>query len=129
MKQNFDVKGGPHIGRLNLPKLRAELAEQSLDGFYVPHEDEFQNEYLPDANERLAWVSGFTGSFGSALILTERAALFIDGRYRTQVKAQVAQEYTPVPWPDVTLGKWLPDQHRLCAQMLTTGIKHPNRTN
>ena len=84
MKQNFDVKGGPHIGRANLPKLRKEMAAQGLDGFYVPHEDEYQNEYLPDANERLAWVSGFTGSFGSALILKDRAAMFVDGRYTIQ---------------------------------------------
>jgi len=88
MKQNFDVKGGPQIGRANLPKLRSEMAAQGLDGFYVPHEDEYQNEYLPDANERLAWVSGFTGSFGSAMILKDRAALFVDGRYTIQGAAQ-----------------------------------------
>ncbi|MEM7458946.1 MAG: aminopeptidase P family protein [Pseudomonadota bacterium] len=88
MKQNFDVKGGPQIGRENVPKLRTKLAALELDGFYVPHEDEYQNEYLPDANERLAWVSGFTGSFGSALILQDRAALFADGRYTIQAAEQ-----------------------------------------
>ena len=92
MKQNFDVKGGPQVGRQNLPLLRAELAAQGLDGFYVPHEDEYQNEYLPEANERLAWVSGFTGSYGSALILPSQAVLFIDGRYTIQAADQTDPE-------------------------------------
>ncbi len=88
MRQSFDVKGGPQVGRQNLPLVRAEMAKLSLDGFYVPHEDEYQNEYLPDANERLAWVSGFTGSFGSAFIFTDHATLFIDGRYTIQAAEQ-----------------------------------------
>ena len=111
MKQNFDVKGGPQVGRENLPKLRAELAKLSLDGFYVPHEDEFQNEYLPDANERLAWVSGFTGSFGSALILTDRAALFIDGRYTIQAADQTDHHlFERVAVPDPGPFGWLSQQ-------------------
>lgn len=89
MIQSFDVKGGPDIGRRNLPKLRARMLKAGLDGFYVPHEDEHQNEYLPDANERLAWATGFTGSAGAALVTNEKAALFVDGRYTLQAKAQV----------------------------------------
>ncbi|MEO1641834.1 MAG: aminopeptidase P family protein [Pseudomonadota bacterium] len=108
MRQNFDVKGGPQIGRQNLPKLRAEMAKQSLDGFYVPHEDEFQNEYLPDANERLAWVSGFTGSFGSAMILADSAALFIDGRYTIQAAEQTDHDlFERVAVPDPGPFDWL----------------------
>lgn len=111
MKQNFDVKGGPQIGRTNLPKLRAELAKQKLDGFYVPHEDEYQNEYLPDANERLAWVSGFSGSFGSALILKDRAALFIDGRYTIQAAEQTDHDlFERVAVPDPGPFGWLGQQ-------------------
>lgn len=111
MKQNFDVKGGPQIGRENLPKLRKELAAQSLDGFYVPHEDEYQNEYLPDANERLAWVSGFTGSFGSALILKTRAAIFVDGRYTIQGADQTDPSlFERVPVPDPGPFGWLAQQ-------------------
>jgi len=68
--QNFDVQGGPEFGQRNLPKLRQVLEAMKLDGFLVPHEDEYQNEYLPDCNERLMWVSGFTGSAGAAAILT-----------------------------------------------------------
>ncbi|MEM1087100.1 MAG: aminopeptidase P family protein [Pseudomonadota bacterium] len=111
MRQNFDVKGGPQIGRQNLPKLRAEMAAQGLDGFYVPHEDEFQNEYLPDANERLAWVSGFTGSFGSAMVFSDRAVLFIDGRYTIQAAEQTDHNlFERVAIPDPGPFGWLAAQ-------------------
>jgi len=92
MRQTFDIKGGPQDGRAHLPLLRRELAAMGLDGFYVPHDDEYQNEYLPDANERLAWVSGFTGSFGSAFVFTDKAVLFADGRYTLQAADQTAPE-------------------------------------
>ena len=88
MKQTFDIKGGPQDGRAHLPLLRKAMAEMNLDGLYVPHDDEYQNEYLPDANERLAWVSGFTGSFGSAFVFTDHAVLFADGRYTLQAADQ-----------------------------------------
>jgi Xaa-Pro aminopeptidase len=111
MKQNFDVKGGPQIGRENLPKLRAELAKLGLDGFYVPHEDEYQNEYLPDANERLAWISGFTGSFGSALVMSDMAAIFIDGRYTIQAADQTDHDlFVRVAVPDPGPFGWLGSQ-------------------
>ncbi len=111
MKQNFDVKGGPQVGRTNLPKLRAEMAKLGLDGFYVPHEDEYQNEYLPEANERLAWVSGFTGSFGSAMILQDIAAVFIDGRYTIQAADQTdADLFQRVAVPDPGAFGWLSRQ-------------------
>lgn len=89
MIQNFDVQGGPDFGQANLPKLRDALSSVGLDGFLIPHEDEYNNEYLPDCNERLMWATGFTGSAGAAVVLTQKAAVFIDGRYTLQVKAQV----------------------------------------
>ena len=89
MIQNFETRGGPEYGRKNLPKLRDTLKKLKLDGFLVPHEDEYQNEYLPDCNERLMWVSGFTGSAGAAIIMQDSAAIFVDGRYTLQVKSQV----------------------------------------
>lgn len=88
MRQTFDIKGGPQDGRAHLPLVREQLVAQGIDGLYVPHDDEYQNEYLPDANERLAWVSGFTGSFGSAFVFTDRAVIFADGRYTLQVADQ-----------------------------------------
>ena len=89
MRQTFDETTDPSFGAKHLPLVRARLREQGLDGLLAPHEDEYQNEYLPDANERLAWVSGFTGSAGAAVILMDRAAVFADGRYTVQVRAQV----------------------------------------
>ena len=87
--QTYDVKGGPHRGRENLPKLRAALAEAGLDGVIVPHEDEYNNEYLPANAERLAWATGFTGSAGAAVVMAERAVVLVDGRYTLQVSTQV----------------------------------------
>jgi len=89
ISQTFDVKGGPHYGRENVPKLRDALSRQGLDGFLIPHEDEYDNEYLPDCNERLLWATGFSGSAGAALVMADRAAVFVDGRYTLQVRSQV----------------------------------------
>ena len=90
MRQSFDENADPSFGPRHLPLIRARMAAQELDGFLIPHEDEHQNEYLPDANERLAWATGFTGSAGAALVMTDKAAVFVDGRYTLQVKDQVA---------------------------------------
>ena len=89
MFQTYDDPGGPAIGRKHLPRLRKALKAQGLDGFIVPHEDEWQNEYVPPAYDRLAWTTGFTGSAGAAIVLGEEAAVFTDGRYTLQVRAQV----------------------------------------
>jgi len=89
MRQTFDEHADPSFGPRHLPLIRAKLREQGLDGFLIPHEDEHQNEYLPDANERLSWATGFTGSAGAAVVMAEKAAVFVDGRYTLQVKAQV----------------------------------------
>jgi Xaa-Pro aminopeptidase len=89
MRQTFEEAADRSFASRHLPRLRAELEKQGLDGFVVPHEDEHQNEYLPAANERLAWVSGFTGSAGAAVVMKDRAAIFTDGRYTVQVRDQV----------------------------------------
>ena len=89
MRQTFDETTDPSFGALHLPLVRARMAEQGLDGLLVPHEDEHQNEYLPAANDRLAWISGFTGSAGAGVVMRDGAAVFADGRYTVQVKAQV----------------------------------------
>jgi Xaa-Pro aminopeptidase len=89
MRQTFDDSAEPAFGARHTPLIRAAMAEQGLDGFVVPHEDEHQNEYLPQANDRLAWATGFTGSAGAAVILKDKAAVFVDGRYAIQVRDQV----------------------------------------
>ncbi|MBO9450178.1 aminopeptidase P family protein [Tropicibacter sp. R16_0] len=110
MFQSFEVTARPEQGPPRLSALRAEIAKQGLNGFLVPRADAHQGEYVAARDERLAWLTGFTGSAGFCVVLEQIAGVFIDGRYRTQVKAQVAADYTPVPWPDITLSVWLKEQ-------------------
>jgi Xaa-Pro aminopeptidase len=72
-----------------LARLRRELMTRALDGFVVPRSDEHQGEYVPPRGQRLAWLTGFTGSAGLAVVLRDRAALFVDGRYTLQAAQQV----------------------------------------
>ncbi|GMO13051.1 aminopeptidase P family protein [Bradyrhizobium sp. TM233] len=72
-----------------LAALREELARRKLTGFVIPRADQQQNEYVPPSEERLAWLTGFTGSAGLAVVLTQEAALFVDGRYTLQAAKQV----------------------------------------
>ncbi len=91
-----------------LALLRAELARRGLDGFMVPHTDEYQNEYLPPHAERLAWLTGFTGSAGLALLLETRAAVFTDGRYTLQLKAELdTSAFVPLHLMDDQPPNWL----------------------
>ncbi|TMV07933.1 aminopeptidase P family protein [Ruegeria sediminis] len=110
MFQTFDVTARPEQGPPRLAALREEMAGEGLDGFLIPRADAHQGEYVAPHDERLAWLTGFTGSAGFCVALTDVAGVFVDGRYRTQVKAQVADVYTPVPWPDVSLTAWLKEK-------------------
>lgn len=92
MFQTYDVRGGADQGRKAIPLIRAQLQAMGLDGLFVPHEDEWQNEYLPDCTERLSWATGFTGSAGAAIIMLDSAFLFSDGRYTLQAQTQTAPE-------------------------------------
>jgi Xaa-Pro aminopeptidase len=87
--QSFDDRTDQAATRPRLEALRAELSRRGLDGFVVPHTDRYQSEYLPPSEERLAWLTGFTGSAGSAIVLADRAAIFVDGRYTLQAAEQV----------------------------------------
>ncbi|MFY2825919.1 aminopeptidase P family protein [Ruegeria sp. MALMAid1280] len=110
MFQSFEVTARPEQGPPRLAALRLEIAREGLDGFLIPRADVHQGEYVAPRDERLAWLTGFTGSAGFCAVLTDIAGVFVDGRYRTQVKAQVAAEYTPVPWPEISLSAWLKEQ-------------------
>ncbi|HYE51070.1 MAG TPA: aminopeptidase P family protein [Azospirillaceae bacterium] len=81
---------GDHARRLR--DLRAELHRRGLDGLVIPRGDEHQGEYVPAKAERLAWISGFTGSAGCVVVLKDRAAIFVDGRYTIQVRQQVSED-------------------------------------
>ncbi len=87
--QSFDDTSERGQSAARVAALRAELKRRGLDGFVVPRADRQQNEYLPASEERLSWLTGFTGSAGAAVVLTDRAAVFVDGRYTVQAEAQV----------------------------------------
>src|SRR5580692_4105283 len=86
--QTFDDVADAATCAPRLAALRAELKQRGLDGFAVPHSDEHMGEYLPARAERLAWLTAFTGSAGAAVVLADKAALFVDGRYTLQARVQ-----------------------------------------
>src|SRR5215218_1439814 len=87
--QTFEDSGERAAGVGRVGSLRAELKRSGLDGFIVPRADRHQNEYVPRSEERLAWLTGFTGSAGAAIVLADRAVIFVDGRYLLQVRDQI----------------------------------------
>jgi Xaa-Pro aminopeptidase len=114
--QSFDdpepAQTGPRV-----EALRVELSRRGLSGFILPRADRHQNEYVPPSEERLAWLTGFTGSAGTVAVLLDRAALFVDGRYTLQAGTQVdTTVFTIVPIGETPPEKWL-------AQNLAAGGK------
>ena len=87
--QTFEEPEGGVALTARLAAFREELARRKLAGFVVPRADQQQNEYVAPSEERLAWLTGFTGSAGMAIVLTDQAALFVDGRYTLQAVKQV----------------------------------------
>src|SRR5271166_4859275 len=87
--QSFEDPAERAASGPRLAALRTELARRDLTGFVVPRADRHQDEYLPACEERLAWLTGFTGTAGLAIVLPDRAVLFVDGRYTLQARQQV----------------------------------------
>jgi Xaa-Pro aminopeptidase len=101
-----------------LAALRAELQRRGLTGFIVPRADEHQGEYVPARAERLAWLTGFTGSAGLAIVLEQSAAIFVDGRYTLQAGQQVDSNVFAVRHlmdqpPEAWIAEQLPQGGRL----------------
>lgn len=97
-----------YADRLNA--LRAQLAQDALDGFVVPLTDEHMSEYVGEYAQRLAWLTGFQGSAGTAVVLGSQAAIFTDGRYTLQVRQQVsADHWEYVGVPATSIADWLGD--------------------
>ncbi|MGQ0580448.1 MAG: aminopeptidase P family protein [Reyranella sp.] len=91
-----------------LALLRAELARRGIDGFVVPRADEHQGEYVPRRSQRLGWLTGFSGSAGLAIVLADRAAIFIDGRYTLAVRGQVdVAAFVPHQIPEESPEAWI----------------------
>jgi Xaa-Pro aminopeptidase len=87
--QSFDDKTERTATAGRVMLLRAELARRGLAGFIVPRADRHQNEYVPASEERLVWLTGFSGSAGTAIVLADKAAIFVDGRYQLQARDQI----------------------------------------
>lgn len=93
-----------------LADLRAELKRRGLDGFVVPRADEHQGEYVPRRSQRLGWLTGFSGSAGLAIVLADKAAIFIDGRYTLAVRDQVdVKAFEPHQIPEQSAEQWIAD--------------------
>src|SRR3954447_7081057 len=91
-----------------LADLRAELTRRGLAGFVVPRADEHQGEYVPRRSQRLGWLTGFSGSAGLAIVLADRAAIFIDGRYTLAVRGQVdVDAFVPHQIPEESPETWI----------------------
>src|SRR5215469_10947539 len=106
--QSFDDQSDAATVAPRLAALRGELAKRGLDGFLVPRADEHQGEYVPKRAERLAWLTSFTGSAGAAIVLLDKAAIFVDGRYTLQVRQQTDTKlFDPRDLIGEGLGAWI----------------------
>ncbi|MDO5371315.1 aminopeptidase P family protein [Paracoccus sp. (in: a-proteobacteria)] len=106
--QDFSVTLDPAASGPRIAALRDLMAREGLDAVIVPRADAHQGEYVADADARLRWLTGFSGSAGFAIVTALKAGVFIDGRYRVQVRAEVDPAIlTPVPWPETTASAWL----------------------
>ena len=116
--QSFANKSEGASGPSRLKKLRGVLKERGLDGYLVARSDEHQNEYLPASEERLAWLSGFTGSAGFGVVLADKAAVFSDGRYTQQLAEQIdGTAFSPVSIIDNPPATWLAANAKRGAQI------------
>ncbi|MEM1370903.1 MAG: aminopeptidase P family protein [Pseudomonadota bacterium] len=109
--QSFEVGSAPKATRSRVARLRQELERKKLDAYLVPRADEHQGEYVPACAERLAWLTGFSGSAGVAAVGRTRAALFVDGRYTLQAEREAdAKLFKIVALKQGALADWLAAQ-------------------
>ena len=108
MFQSFDDTSEGHLSPERVMRLRDELKRRNLDGFIIPRQDEFQGEYVAPYAERLRWLTGFAGSWGLAILMRDRGAIFVDGRYTIQVRKQVDTSiFTPRHLVEEPPTEWL----------------------
>ena len=110
MFQSFKTQSSPETGAARLKSLRAALAQAGLHGFLIPRADAHRGESVAPCDERLAWLTGFTGSDGHCAVLPDIAGVFVDGRYTLQVKNQIdTAVFSPQSIPEDKLASWLPE--------------------
>ena len=110
MYQDFKDTVTPCTNHKKIEQLRQQLISHQVDGFLIPHEDEFMGEYIPPHSERLKWLTGFNGSAGIAVVLPNHASIFVDGRYVLQVQQQVNTDIFEIsPLIHISLSQWLQD--------------------
>ena len=108
MFQDFEERSQGEHGPARIARLREAMREAGFDMWLVPHGDEHQSEYLPAHSERLAWLTGFTGSAGYCIVTREKAVMFTDGRYTLQVREQTDGEtFTHESLIDTPPSKWI----------------------
>ncbi|MEO0773136.1 MAG: aminopeptidase P family protein [Pseudomonadota bacterium] len=108
MFQSFSETAHPDQGPPRLAALQAHLKAHDIAATLIPRADIHQGEYVAPGDERLAWLTGFTGSAGFCIVTQDNAGVFIDGRYTEQVRAQVDMRvFTPVNWPATKPAAWL----------------------
>ncbi len=111
--QSFDDALASRPPPDRLEALRAQFQHRGFEGVLIPRADEHQNEYVPDSAGRLAWLTGFTGSAGLAIVLKHEAAIFVDGRYALQVRNEVdAKAFTPFNSAETSPERWIEDNFR-----------------
>src|SRR5512143_2825214 len=111
MYQSFEEAAAPAASGERVKAIQRELRSRRLKGFLVPHSDEHQDEFLSPSAERLAWLTGFTGSAGVAIVLDKAAALFVDGRYILQARAQADPTlFEVLQTPDAKPSAWIADK-------------------
>ncbi len=116
--QTFEEPEGGVALTARLAAFREELARRKLTGFVIPRADQQQNEYVAPSEERLAWLTGFTGSAGMAAVLTKQAAVFVDGRYTLQAAKQVdGKAWSVEPLVDPPPESWL-EKHLVAGDRL-----------
>ena len=108
MYQNFNVKSDAKYSLERVQELRSLMKQRKLDGVIVPKVDRYQGEYIPKEEERLSWLSGFTGSAGTALILKKTAVLFVDGRYTLQATKEVNRDiFSIINSTKISISDWM----------------------
>jgi Xaa-Pro aminopeptidase len=116
--QTFEDTADSSQSAERVAALRSTFRKYQIDGYLVPRADRHQNEYVAPSEERLAWLSGFTGSAGLAIVLRRQAVLFVDGRYTIAVQSQIDPEvFEPVALADISPDRWLQTHLRKGARI------------